>query len=417
MNIPIIIPCYNNYIYVKNTIEQLINTNKDTQNNIIILDNKSSDINTIKYLKSVENKVIYNKENKGPWITPDINNDIYNLLPDKFIVTDPDLEFNSNLPSNYIDILSNLSDKYNCNKIGFALDISDYDKMYNSICDRVKQTQFEWERQFWKNRINDNTYELYLAQIDTTFALINKMGNLNINIRIAGNFTAKHLPWYIDNKLLNIYDNYILNTIKTTNISTTSKRIKDYIESNYYKVIKNNTFFFINNNSSDLQFWKEIYLSWNYETFFIFDKLLDINKIFIDIGAWIGATTIYASRKSKHVYALESDIKYIDTLKHNCKNNCNNYTIIDNYKMDYNDIILEYKLTYDDISLINIDIKGNEENILNTLYELYNAYKVKIYITFYYPLWENKDIDRFTFLNNEQKNKIKNNIKIGLIFA
>lgn len=415
MSIPIIIPCYNNYIYVKNTIKQLIDINRQIENNIIVMDNNSSDNDTITYLKSIGNKVIYNKVNKGPWITPTVNNDIYNLLPNKFIVTDPDLEFNKNLPSNFIDILSDLSNKYNCNKIGFALDISDYDKMYNSICDRVKQTNVEWESQFWKNRINDNTYELYLAQIDTTFALINKMGNTNINIRIAGTFTAKHLPWYIDNKLLNIYDNYILNT-KTTKISSISKRIKEHIETNYCKVIKNDIFFFVDSNSSDLYFWKEIYPSWNYETFYIFDKVLDINKTVIDIGAWIGATTIYASRKSKYIYAIEPDIQYINTLEYNCKNNCNNYIIINEPQIDINNIIKKYNIIYNDISLINVDIKGNEENILNELYDLYNIYKIKIYITFYYSLWKNKDIDRFIFLNDSQKNKIKENSKIGLIF-
>jgi hypothetical protein len=414
MSIPIIIPCYNNYKYVKNMISQLVNINKSIQDSIIILDNKSSDIETIKFLESIHNKVIYNKENKGPWITPTVNNDIYNLLPDKFIVTDPDLELNSNLPINFIDILTELSDKYNCEKIGFALDISDYDKMYNSIYYYGK-TIFEWESQFWKNRINDNIYELYIAQIDTTFSLINKKGN-NVNIRIAGAFTAKHIPWYVNNSVFNLYDNYVINT-NTTKISTISKIIKEHIETNYCKVIKNDIFFFVDYNSYDFYFWKEIYPSWNYETFYIFDKLLDINKTAIDIGAQIGATTIYASRKSKYIYAIEPDIQYINTLEYNCKNNCNNYIIINEPRIEINNIIKKYNIIYNDISLINVDIKGNEEHILNELYNLYNIYKIKIYITFYYSLWKNKDIDRFIFLSDSQKDKIKKNSRIGLIFA
>lgn len=53
------------------------------------------------------------------------NVDLYNYLPEKFILTDPDLEFNENLPSNFIDILVDISENYQCYKVGFALDISD----------------------------------------------------------------------------------------------------------------------------------------------------------------------------------------------------------------------------------------------------------------------------------------------------
>lgn len=412
MNIPIIIPCYNNYRYVDNMILQLLNINKNIEKNIIIMDNKSTDIDTIKYLKSRTN-VIFNNENKGPWITSNNNENIYNLLPDRFIITDPDLQLNPNIPHNFIDILSELSNKYHCSKIGFALDISDYDKMFDTK-GSYGITVYEWERQFWRNKINDTEYELYHAQIDTTFALINKKGR-GYDIRIAGNFTAKHIPWYKDNLLLNVYDNYKINT-NTTKISTISKIIKEYIEEKYYKVIKNDIFFFIDNNSSDMYFWKDIYPLWNYETFYIFDKVLDINKIVIDIGAWIGATTIYASRKSKYIYAIEPDINHINTLKYNCKNNCNNYTIINEPTIDINNIIKRYNINHNDISLVNIDIRGNEEHILNELYDLYNIYKIKIYIKFYYSLWKNKDIDRFTFLSDSQKAKIKENSKFGLIF-
>ena len=127
---PIIIICYNNYKYVENTIKQIVKINDKYLKYVKIMDNCSTCIDTINYLKSVNCYVIYNKENKGPWISPTCNQHIYNMLPDKFIITDPDLEFNENLPNNFIEILVYLSDKYNSKKIGFALDISDYDKMF-----------------------------------------------------------------------------------------------------------------------------------------------------------------------------------------------------------------------------------------------------------------------------------------------
>jgi dTDP-4-dehydrorhamnose reductase len=80
--------------------------------------------------------------------------------------------------------------------------------------------------------VDDAEYEIYNAEVDTTFCLINKSnysGNWKNHIRIAGNFTAKHLPWYKKNKIFDLYDNYLENK-KTTYISTTSTVITSYFE-------------------------------------------------------------------------------------------------------------------------------------------------------------------------------------------
>ena len=103
-NIPIIIICYNNYKYVDNTIKQIININSDYEKDIIILNNCSSCPKTIEYLSKSKHKIINNFLNVAPQITDKINKHIYDILPDKFILTDPDLQFNSNLPKNFIEI-------------------------------------------------------------------------------------------------------------------------------------------------------------------------------------------------------------------------------------------------------------------------------------------------------------------------
>ena len=231
-NIPIVIICFNNYKYVINTIKQINSINHYYDNFIIILNNNSNDKETINYLNSIRYKyrIINNKSNSGPWISKEKNKHIYDILPSKFILTDPDLEFNINLPSNFIDILDNLSEKYKCEKIGFALDISDYKNFIPGNYVGQKSI-FDWEKQFWTNQIKDNDYELYNAPIDTTFSLINKnnfIGNWKIqnnntkgiHIRIAGNFTAKHIPWYINNNIYplskidkNMYPNNAISTI------------------------------------------------------------------------------------------------------------------------------------------------------------------------------------------------------------
>jgi hypothetical protein len=338
-------------------------------------------------------------------------------------LTDPDLKFNKNIPSNFIEILANLSDKYKTSKIGFALDISDHEKFYMTTdFDSISSnTIYIQETKFWKFKIEDNEYELYKASIDTTFSLINKENIVNgseLDIRVAGNFTAKHIPWYIDNEIYNVYDNYYYNS-NTTSISTFSNIIISNINNKYLKIYKNEELFFIENNinNPNLSFWKDNYSSWNNEMFEIFDIYLSNDKIFIDIGGWIGATSIYCSRKSKHIYAIEADISAFNYMKSNLKANCaNNYTLInkaiyniDNAEMEtitLETIIKNYNIDISNISLIKVDIKGEEENILDMLYDIHIKYGIPLYISFHYNLWNDKNLDRFHYLSKNNKNII-----------
>ena len=462
MDIPIIIICYNNYLYVKNTLEQILKINKEYYKNIQILNNKSTCLNTIIFLNNIDVRVINNFDNYGPWISPHNNNHIYECLPNKFILTDPDLKFNENIPSNFIEILSNLSDKYEANKIGFSLNISDSEKFYkdNKYFDSL--SIYDWEKQFWKNKIDDDDYELYDANIDTTFCLINKDNiSKNTNIRIAGDFTARHLPWYMENDIHNTYENYILN-INTTIISTISKLIVSYTENKYLKIYKNNELFLIENDESNqnLSFWKNIYSQWENETFKIFDKYLSKDKVFIDIGGWIGTTAMYGSRKSKHVYSIEADNNSFNDMMINFTTNCtNNYTLINKAIFNINDIkikfgknihlqnskmndstsqiysddiitnscylvdtitienIIEtYQINVSEISLIKVDIEGGEENILNELFDVHVKYSIPLYVSFHYSWWKDKNLNRFSFLSSNVKNKIISYPFISIIF-
>lgn len=429
MDIPIIIISFNNYKYVKNTLEQIKNINQDYYNNIIVMDNCSTCEDTINYLKFLNDlkiAVIFNKKNNGPWVTYNCNSDLYNKLPNKFIITDPDLGFNKNIPNNFIDILSELSDKYKCNKIGFALDIQDCDKMFQA--NNFHKTQYVWESKFWKSKINDSKYELYLADIDTTFCLINKSYNTNC-IRIAGDFLAKHIPWYVEN---NIYNIYSINKIVYNDAvhSTIRNTLKQHSDDNYECVNKNKEVFYINKSQKNIDFFKNIFSSWEKDTFEIFDKFLDKNKTFIDIGAWIGATGMYASRMSKDIICLEADIDAFRELELNMKDNCEkNYKLINkpiniiNYAnsnsvetMTIKKIIEQSNIYYDNISLIKVNINGGEENILDDLYEIHKTYNIPLYISFHYDLWINKNLERFSYLNNKQRQQIKENPFVSLLF-
>ena len=415
INVPIIIISFNNYKYVQNTISQLEKINPSILKDIIIMDNNSSDPNTINYLNATKYKVVRNTENKGPWI--ENYKDFYDSLPNKFIITDPDLEFNNNLPKNFIQILLKLSDKFKCQKIGFALDIKDFNQMYNTTYYN-NQTIYDWEKQFWSNKIDDLNYELYNAEIDTTFCLINKNASNRSSkrIRIAGNFTAKHIPWYKKNSFYNEYEKYIYGT---NSYSTISKLFLTHIYKNYIVTNKNNEKFLIDNSiSNSLDFWKNTYPNWKTDQFAILDKYLRKDKIFLDFGAQTGETSIYASRKSKHVYSLETDTLLIKDLSLNLSNNSNNnnFTLINKF-ITINDTINNYNINPNNISLIKVDIKGGEENMLKNLYELNDKYKIPLYIFVDYKMWKDKNLNRFLFLTQDHKSRIKNDQFVNLLFT
>ena len=456
MDIPIVIIAYNNYRYVQNTLSQLLNINKEYYKNIIIINNNSTCLKTIEYLNNVDVRVINNKENLGPWITNTNNKHIYDILPEKFILTDPDLKFNKNIPTNFIEILANLSDKYKTSKIGFALDISDHELFF--LTTNYTQSGFsiyEWEKSFYEFKIADDKYELYDADIDTTFCLINKkniyinkyniLEDYNLKIRVGGNFTAKHIPWYIDNEIYNVYDNYINNNINNNiNISTIAKTIKTYIEDKYLLIYKNSELFLIENNfnNPNLSFWKDIYSEWKNDTFKVFDKYLSKDKVFIDIGGWIATTSMYGSRKSKHIYVIEADECAFNDMANNLKANFeNNYTLINKsiYNIDNSitqtghkdvnsnkyyfvetitleTIIKNYDINVANISLIKVDIKGGEENILDELFDMHIKHEIPLYISFHYCWWSDKNLDRFSFLSEQNKKDIIANPFISIFF-
>jgi FkbM family methyltransferase len=456
--IPIVIISFNNWRYVNNTIEQIKKINKDYYKLITIFDNNSFEEETVNFLNTIDVNVFRNNKNEGPWISSTQNREFFNTLPDMFIMTDADLEFNENLPFNFIDDLVALSNKYQCSKIGFALDISEPEKYFDSIYEGNK-TIVDWEKMFWTDKILNSNYELYSAGIDTTFCLVNKNFSCNKSIRIAGNFTTKHIPWYKKNLLLNIYEQYYL-TKHTTRISTTSKNIVNYIDNSFVKLSKNDITFFVEKNTQDpnLNFWLNVFSYWENETFAVFDKFLNKDKIFIDIGGWIGTTCIYSSKKSKHVYVIEADSCSFKDLSKNCNLNSRNITCINKAIHNINDIdiyfgknkfmhnskandstsqiyennigndcyivktitlqdiINTYNIVTNQISLIKVDIEGGEEIILDDLFKFYSETSTPMYISFHYSWWNNKDLDRFKFLSNDHKQQIIRNPFISILF-
>jgi FkbM family methyltransferase len=176
--------------------------------------------------------------------------------------------------------------------------------------------------------------------------------------------------------------------------------------------------------------------TWESVTFNIFDQLKDENKIAIDIGGWIGVTSIYLSKIFKSVITIEADVVAFNALSENINDNqCKNVILYNkafynstvdsivfgvngfNYDStlgsstsqtkthsdndsDYSietisiiDIIKD--INPNDIGLIKVDIEGGDEDVFEELITIGSKYGWKIWIAFHYGWWKDTDITRF----------------------
>lgn len=189
-----------------------------------------------------------------------------------------------------------------------------------------------------------------------------------------------------------------------------------------------------NNNIEHIEWFFSVLSNseWENDTFEIFDKCSDKEGIALDLGAWIGVTTIYMSKKFKKVISIEPDKNALTSFEKNLKKNtCDNFEIIE--KVIFNDtkknvyfgvnkfknsklgdsmsqsrtlpisdedylvqtITLKEITDKYKISFVKVDIEGGEENILEDLFFYGNLYKWKLWISFHFSWWDNKDTDRF----------------------
>ena len=205
-DLPVIIPCFNNLTHVRAMIEQLARVGL---RNLILVDNASSFPPFQKYLAKLERSyvIIRKDQNEGPRRLFQ-KNEFYQSLPQFFCITDPDLEFNPRLPGDFIARLIELTEKHRVGKAGFALDISEPERLIQEPFQIGEERCriWEWEARFWQTPLGFVAGDpVYRASIDTTFAVYNKAFFANDAfleaVRLAGRFTARHLPWYRDHQL------------------------------------------------------------------------------------------------------------------------------------------------------------------------------------------------------------------------
>jgi len=197
MSLPVLIISFNNHEFAANTVAQLERFGIE---DIVVVDNASDREETRAWLDSLRHRVIRNAGNYGHlcWARPEI----YDTLPDRFCVTDPDLQFHPALPADFLSVLCELSERHGAMKVGFALDLSDADGMFQYPDYHLGQSITQWEAKFWHHRMEAESLEVYRAEVDTTFHVFNKLGDPKVQLRVAGCYTAKHLPWYLENPVI-----------------------------------------------------------------------------------------------------------------------------------------------------------------------------------------------------------------------
>lgn len=220
-NITAVIIGYNQLTYIKNMVSQLEKYTKD----IVILDNQSDYQPLLDYFQNeYPYTVLRQKANFGYIIY--MHDWVKTLTGDIYILTDPDLQFNPQLPEGCISQLIELSNYFQANKVGFALliDAEDIRTDVNFYGHSIKQ----WESQFWIHRLLfplNQSLELYSAPIDTTFCLVNRKYYQSDRshsdqkcIRVAGDYTCVHIPWHVNfqNDLpKDEYEAYLRNNVST----------------------------------------------------------------------------------------------------------------------------------------------------------------------------------------------------------
>lgn len=197
-----------------------------------------------------------------------------------------------------------------------------------------------------------------------------------------------------------------------------------YRQESKTKIKINDKMFFVNpsNNSS---FWAQLQIGlWESYSFNIFDRFLDLDHSYIDIGSWIGPTALYGCQKAKYCYALEPDPIAFRFLKNNlelnpdlvgrvslfnqCMMNSTGMTSLSS-KGDGGDscsstihkqfstswkvpsITLQQFIldnSIHDFNFIKIDIEGGEFSVLPNMLDLLKEKKPTLYLSLHLPLMD-----------------------------
>lgn len=188
--------------------------------NIYIIDNNSSYTPLLEYYKKCPYHIFRLDSNVGHlalWKTK-----IYKrFINDFYVYTDPDVVPVEECPDDFLLFFVESLKKHKfAQKVGFSLKIDDLPDSFSK-----KKEVIKWERRYFETKADD---QLYLAQVDTTFALYRPWANNGANycvqtFRTAYPYSARHMPWYINSSNLPEEEQYYLEHSETSTHWTKNK--------------------------------------------------------------------------------------------------------------------------------------------------------------------------------------------------
>jgi GT2 family glycosyltransferase len=166
----------------------------DGYNNIYIIDNNSTYEPLLRYFEEENLRVFRLSQNVG-YLAVWKCNIIKYFINKPYVYTDPDVLPDIDCPSDYIEKFYKVLElDKRILKVGFGLRIDDLPDHFT-----LKNDVIEHESAFWVNELPN---DLYVANIDTTFALYRTGAKggwwMTPAIRTGGKYVAQHLPWYTD---------------------------------------------------------------------------------------------------------------------------------------------------------------------------------------------------------------------------
>jgi hypothetical protein len=205
--VPVIINNFNRLEPLQSQVEWLCSLKERVS--IVIVDNGSDYPPLLDYYASLDLPNVqvallgFNAWRKGIAAVAKLLRDF-----DKFIVTDPDLLPYPSTPDDVVTHLSNLLDRYPAfNHVGLSLEINDLPE--NVLREKV----LRHELQFWSPAAQQLNGEVYVAAVDTTFAMYRRGADvqaLSPALRTARPYTLRHIDWYVQpNKLTPEYLHYL----------------------------------------------------------------------------------------------------------------------------------------------------------------------------------------------------------------
>lgn len=194
--------------FLKHLIDSL---KKRGYNNIIILDNNSTYPPLLDFYRTKLCNVIFLNKNLGFDALDKIP--LYKKIrKNYFVYTDPDVVPIEECPDDFLKFFMDTLKKYpTVQKVGFSLKIDDLPDNFES-----KKQVIAWEKKYFDKQIDN---KLYLAQIDTTFALHRPFASLSLKgrlkmIRTGYPYTARHMPWYNDSANLSEEEVFYINHVE-----------------------------------------------------------------------------------------------------------------------------------------------------------------------------------------------------------